>query len=66
MELVNIISDRLVQHTNTDFVRYLYDEIAWNNRLIGIVGAKGTGTFTFSLNLRQRDYAVFHIKNSLK
>ena len=49
MESIIITSDRLVQHTNTDFIRYLYYNIAWNNRLIGIIGAKGTGKTTLLL-----------------
>jgi len=35
MELLTIISDRLLQSTSTGFTRYLYSEIAWENRLIG-------------------------------
>jgi len=49
MESLIITSDRLVQHTNTDFIRYLYSDVAWNNRLIGIIGAKGTGKTTLLL-----------------
>ena len=49
MESLIITSDRLVHHTNTDFVRYLYGDVAWNNRLIGIIGAKGTGKSTLLL-----------------
>jgi len=49
MESLITTSDRLVQHTNTVFLRYLYDNIAWNNRLIGIIGAKGTGKTTLLL-----------------
>ena len=43
MESLIIKSDRLVQDTNISFIRYLYRNIEWDNRLIGIVGAKGTG-----------------------
>ena len=49
MENLIIKSDRLVQDTNISFVRYLYQNIEWNNRLIGIVGAKGTGKTTLLL-----------------
>jgi len=49
MESLIITSDRLVQHTNTDFIRYLYGNIAWKNRLTGIIGAKGTGKSTLLL-----------------
>jgi predicted AAA+ superfamily ATPase len=57
MESVNIISDRLVQLTNITFVRYLYKEIAWNNRLIGIIGAKGTGKSTLLLQHIKLNFA---------
>jgi len=49
MENLIIKSDRLVQDTNISFIRYLYQNIEWNNRLIGIVGAKGTGKTTLLL-----------------
>jgi len=46
--LINI-SDRLVKTTTDSFTRYLYHKIAWGERLIGIVGAKGTGKTTMLL-----------------
>jgi predicted AAA+ superfamily ATPase len=49
MEFLIITSGRFMQHTNTDFIRYLYNDIAWDNRLIGIIGAKGTGKSTLLL-----------------
>jgi len=49
MESLIITSDRLVQHANTDFIRYLYGNIAWDNRLIGLIGARGTGKSTLLL-----------------
>ena len=49
MESLITTSDRLLKHTNTDFIRYLYSSIAWNNRLVGIIGAKGTGKSTLLL-----------------
>jgi len=49
MESLIIKSDRLVQDTNINFIRYLYRNIEWNSRLIGIVGAKGTGKTTLLL-----------------
>jgi predicted AAA+ superfamily ATPase len=49
MESLITISDRLVQHTSVGFIRYLYSEVAWNNRLVGIIGAKGTGKSTLLL-----------------
>ena len=38
-----------LQNTSTDFKRYLYDEIAWNSRMIGIVGGRGVGKTTMIL-----------------
>ena len=56
MESLIATSDRLVQHTNTDFIRYLYNNIAWNNRLIGIIGAKGTGKSTLLLQCIKQNF----------
>jgi predicted AAA+ superfamily ATPase len=46
-----------VQVTNCAFTRYLYDNIAWNNRLIGIVGAKGTGKTTLILQYLKQNFS---------
>ena len=40
---------RLLSRTNADFVRYLHPKIRWNNRLIAITGARGTGKTTMIL-----------------
>jgi len=42
-------SDHLVNSVSMDFNRYLMDEINWENRLIGIKGARGTGKTTILL-----------------
>ncbi len=39
----------LLQETNTDFKRYLYDKISWDSRMLGIVGARGVGKTTMIL-----------------
>ena len=39
---------RLVE-TNCDYLRYLYSQIEWNERLIGIKGARGVGKTTMLL-----------------
>jgi len=64
MESLVTISDRLVQHTSTDFIRYLHSNVAWNNRLVGIIGAKGTGKSTLllqhiKLNFPDRSKALY-------
>lgn len=43
------IHHRLVENTDSKFVRYLYPKINWSNRLILIKGAKGTGKTTLML-----------------
>ena len=42
-------SDRLINSVSMNFSRYLMDEINWDNRLIGIKGARGTGKTTMLL-----------------
>lgn len=39
----------MLKQTPTDFHRYLYDEINWENRLIGIIGPRGVGKSTLIL-----------------
>jgi uncharacterized protein len=49
-------SDSMVQRVPVVFQRYLAKEINWNNRLIGIKGARGTGKTTLLLQwLKQHD-----------
>lgn len=38
--------NKLLRETNTDFFRYIYSEINWNNRLIGLTGPRGVGKTT--------------------
>ena len=49
-------SNRLMAAVDTSFFRYLYDEINWQNRLIGLVGPRGVGKTTLVLQ---------YIKNNL-
>lgn len=47
-------SERLIRKVQMSKQRYLYDKILWNNRLIGIKGARGVGKSTLLLQkLRQ-------------
>jgi len=39
----------LLKSIKTNFRRYLYDKIAWNSRMIGIIGARGVGKTTMLL-----------------
>jgi len=49
MELLLQKSQSLVNQQKIDFKRYLYHQVKWNNRLIGIKGARGTGKTTLLL-----------------
>jgi len=40
---------RLINRTNAKYCRYLYKDINWDDRLIGITGARGTGKTTLLL-----------------
>lgn len=48
--------ETLLQSTTTDFKRYLYDNVSWESRMIGIIGARGVGKTTMILQ---------HIKEKL-
>lgn len=41
--------ETLLQHTTTDFKRYLYEKVSWDSRMIGIMGARGVGKTTMIL-----------------
>jgi len=58
MQEVLETSDRLVGEVSTDFHRYLYNEIDWRDRLICIMGARGTGKTTL---MRQRIREAFGV-----
>jgi predicted AAA+ superfamily ATPase len=39
----------LIEHTDAGFKRYLFDEIAWSSRMVGIIGPRGVGKTTLVL-----------------
>lgn len=49
MERIYEISSRLIEAINVPYRRYLYDNIAWSDRLIMIKGARGVGKTTIML-----------------
>lgn len=56
MEDLLEISHRLISKVSLDFKRYLFKEIDWEDRLIGLKGARGTGKTTLLLQwLKQLD-----------
>ena len=56
MQTIIDTSDRLVHVATDNFTRYLYNKITWEERLIGIVGAKGTGKTTMLLQHIKRNF----------
>jgi uncharacterized protein len=50
------ISSRLTGSTSVEIVRSLYHTIDWNQRLIGILGARGTGKTTLMLQFIKQNY----------
>jgi len=49
LEQLYIISERKISEVDTTFHRYLYPQINWNNRIIGIKGNGGVGKTTLVL-----------------
>ena len=42
-------SNKLVKEVDTRFFRYIYNEINWNNRMLGLIGPRGVGKTTLVL-----------------
>jgi uncharacterized protein len=49
MEKLFEYSYKLIKETDTGFLRYIYNEINWNNRMIGLTGPRGVGKTTLVL-----------------
>ena len=49
MEQLIELFKRLLNLTNTSYIRYLHERINWSSRMIGIVGARGVGKTTLLL-----------------
>lgn len=49
MERLYETFNKLLKGTKTDFIRYMYDEIRWENRMLGLVGPRGVGKTTLFL-----------------
>lgn len=56
METLFQYSNQLIAQVDTAFKRYVYHNINWNNRLVGLIGPRGVGKTTLILQ---------HIKTSL-
>lgn len=42
-------SNKLINEVDTTFMRYMYDEVNWQSRMIGLVGPRGVGKTTLVL-----------------
>jgi len=49
---------KLLNETNTSFFRYIYDDINWKNRMIGLTGPRGTGKTTLILQYIKQNLSV--------
>ena len=49
LEQLQQYSYRLLQNLNIEYKRYFFDEVDFNNKLIGIIGDRGVGKTTFLL-----------------
>lgn len=55
MEKLLLLSQRKTQETKLEFQRFLLDKITWDERLIGILGARGSGKTTLLLQHLKRN-----------
>lgn len=53
METLFERSNKLIKQVNTGFYRYMYNEVNWENRLIGLTGPRGVGKTTMLLQYIQ-------------
>lgn len=49
MEKLFEYSNKLIKEADTSFLRYMYDEINWQSRMIGLIGPRGVGKTTLVL-----------------
>ena len=56
-ETIYATSKRLVRETTTKTKRFLLESVDWNNRLIGILGSRGTGKTTLILQHIKESFA---------
>lgn len=57
MDRLHAVYLHQLEATNSSFMRYLYDQINWNNRLIMLKGQKGVGKTTLLLQHIKRTFS---------
>lgn len=60
MESLYAYSNKLINNTKTDFIRYMYDRINWQNRLLGLIGPRGVGKTTMILQFIKENRSLHH------
>lgn len=50
--------NKLLKETRTDFIRYIYNEIKWENRMLGLVGPRGVGKTTLFLQYIKKNLTI--------
>lgn len=63
METLINFQDILLQGINNDFRRYLHEKVNWNQRMIGIKGARGAGKTTILLQHMKYDLGALKDKS---
>lgn len=58
MENIRLKSNHLISATSSLFHRSIFNQIGWDERLIGIMGARGMGKTTILLQQAKREYGV--------
>ncbi len=58
MQRLNDISKERIRRVPMKFFRFLMDEINWDDRLIGISGARGSGKTTLMMQYMKRTYGI--------
>lgn len=58
METLNQKSKLIIGSTNLKTIRNKYEEIDWESRLVGILGARGTGKSTLVLQYLRKTYGL--------
>lgn len=48
--------EQFIKETNTSFIRYIYTEINWKSRMIGLTYSRGIGKTTHILILQASDW----------
>ena len=55
MDKLSEYSNKLIKEADTGFLRYMYDEINWQSRMIGLIGPRGVGKTTLILQYIKRN-----------